>query len=74
MNIFAASFLMAFFYNIFQFFAIKRNILAKFIKELIRLSSSYHLQSQKGQWLSKLLLKILTLPESRLTENGGLCY
>uniref|UniRef100_A0A915PZI9 Vacuolar protein sorting-associated protein 8 central domain-containing protein n=1 Tax=Setaria digitata TaxID=48799 RepID=A0A915PZI9_9BILA len=45
---------------------------SKYIYETIRLASIYHEEARQGNWLFKILDRILSLPESELQEESGM--
>ncbi|CAG9535287.1 unnamed protein product [Cercopithifilaria johnstoni] len=45
---------------------------AKYIYETIRLANIYHEEARQGNWLFKILNRILSLPESELQEESGM--
>ncbi|VDK61099.1 unnamed protein product [Onchocerca ochengi] len=45
---------------------------SKYICETIRLANIYHEEARQGNWLFKILNKILSLPESELQEESGM--
>ncbi|VBB29510.1 unnamed protein product [Acanthocheilonema viteae] len=45
---------------------------SKYIYETIRLANIYHEEARQGNWLFKILDRILSLPESELQEGSGM--